>query len=455
MLLIASCVARRRRENARLPTLPSVMKDSPHERSKNRTSGGARCSSPPPPDARLIECFSDVVEAVTPYQLTPGWTELWQLLPSAAARHRRWPELVELIAEDSIFDRFYDAFMLSSGSGSEAGRDAHDVAVDLVSRPWHRLELQGDDRTIQNLRATAIEVLDDTRRLGVGQTVLVPGRVMFDGPKMSKRFTRHTTFGRFCWTEIPPPYEEAPPFSGLTVFTRFPLHLLEVTDDQYFYAHKHNETQAAIDRFVSQLRVALLSRANADGALGPPARVILVQLGAPLVDPGNRHFGMPDPSGHGDAIRDPVAVCDLMERYVENWDPRVDTAARRLGQSMARSGQEVAGHIAEDMLIDAMIALESLFTMSQELGFRLGTAVAHLLGANADDRNDLYRQIKRLYGLRSKIVHGGTVPDNFDEPEKEAIRLAIRVMETLLFDRRDLLDVKEWEIPVILGEGPG
>lgn len=407
----------------------------------------------PAVNPRLIESFCAVVEAVTPYQHTPGWTELWQLLPSHAVRHPRWPELVELIADDPSFHRFYNEFMLSSGTGSGPGRNAHDVALDLVSRPWQRLELQGEERTLHNLRTTAIGLIDDSRRLASGQTVAVPGRVMFDGPNMSRRFTRRTAFGRFCWTEIPPPYEEAPPFSGLTVFTRFPLHLLEVPDDQYFYAHKHNETRASIDRFVSQLRVALLSRANKDGTLGPPARVILVQLSAPLVDPGNRHFGTPDPTGHGGAIRDPIAVCDLMERYVENWDPRVDTAARRLGQSMARSGQEVAGHIAEDMLIDAMIALESLFTMSQELGFRLGTAVAHLLGTNAADRNDLYRQVKRLYGLRSKIVHGGTVPDNFDEPEKEAIRLAIRVMETLLFDRRDLLNVKEWEIPVILGEG--
>jgi hypothetical protein len=296
-----------------------------------------------------------------------------------------------------------------------------------------------------------VEVLDDVRRLAVGQTVRVPARVMFDGPQLSKRFSRDTTFGRVCWTEIQPPYEEAPPFSGLTVFTRFPLHLLDVPDGQYFYAHKHNNTQAAVDRFVSQLRVALLSRANKDGSLGPPARVILVQLNTLLVGPGNHHLGTPEPDGHGGPVRDLVAVCDLMERYIDRWDPRVDTAARRLGQAMARSGQEVAGHIAEDMLIDAMIALESLFTMTQELGFRLGAAVAHLLGTDAGDRHDLYRQVKGLYGLRSKIVHGSAVPDLLDEPEQDAIRLVVRVMETLLFDRRELLNVKEWEIPAILG----
>lgn len=140
-----------------------------------------------------------------------------------------------------------------------------------------------------------------------------------------------------------------------------------------------------------------------------------------------------------------------MERYIAEWDPRIDTAARRLGQAMARSGQEVAGHIAEDIVIDSMIALESMFTVNQEIGFRLGASVAHLLGANAKERHEIYSEVKALYALRSKIVHGSAVPDLLDDQEDRAIRLVIQVMETLLFDRRDLLNVREWDIPAILG----
>lgn len=389
---------------------------------------------------------------MTPYWQEPNWDELWHFLPHEAASHRRWSELVGLIVADPAFDRFYDAFMLSSGTGSDAGRDAQDIAWDLISRPWQRLELQGARRTAEALRFAAVSVLDDVRRLASGHTVQVPGRVMFDGPMMSKRFVRDTKFGRVCWTEIAPPYEEAPPFAGLTVFGRFPLQLLDVPDDQYFYSHKHNATQAAIDRFVSQFRVALLSRGEKDGSLGPPARVMLVQLNTLVVGPGNHHFGAPEPHEHGGPVRDLVAVCDAMERYIDQWHPRVDTAARRLGQAMARSGQEVAGHIAEDMLIDAMIALESLFGANQELGFRLGATVAHLLGTDAAERDALFRQVKTLYKLRSKIVHGSAAPDLLlGHEEYDAIQLAIRVMETLLFDRPQLLDIKEWDIPVIIG----
>jgi hypothetical protein len=56
-------------------------------------------------------------------------------------------------------------------------------------------------------------------------------------------------------------------------------------------------------------------------------------------------------------------------------------------------------------------------------------------------------------GPRRCRVHGHrrASPDRLDQPEEDAIRLAIRVMEKLLFDRRDLISVKEWEIPAILG----
>lgn len=201
---------------------------------RRKGSGRSGRLAPEPVDERLVAAFVEIVEAVTPYRLFTDWTPLWHLLPHAAAAH---PAGANSSPPTGCSSASTWSSLLSSGTGSEAGRDAQDIADDLVSRPWQRLELAGWERTLENLRKAAVEVIDDACALAAGRTVQVPARFMFDGPQMSKRFTRDTGFGRVCWTEIPLPYAEAPPFSGLTVFTRMPLHLLDVPGGEYFYAH--------------------------------------------------------------------------------------------------------------------------------------------------------------------------------------------------------------------------
>lgn len=399
----------------------------------------------------LAECFVEIVTAVTPVDCAPAWDTLWEVVPARAQTHHRWDELVFRLHRDTSLDVFSREYFVSAGTGG-SGWDAESLAWALLSRPLLRMQLHPNPAA-EDLARAARQVIDDIRALGLGQSVQVPARFMFDGPKISRRFSRRTAFGTVRWTRIPPPYEEAPPFEGLTVYTTVPLHLLKLPDDEYFYSPKRNQTVAAIDRFVSQFRLAILSKSHKDGQLGPPARVMLVQLDDLPVGRGNHHFGDPPGFGHGHAIRDIVAVCDQMERYRAAWDPRIETAARRLGQAAARSGQDIAGHLDEDALLDAMIALESMFGMSQELSFRLSVAVAYLLGKGPDDRERLHGQVKRLYKLRSDIVHGnaGKVPEAIEAEKDDAIRIGIEVLEKLLLERRDLLRKKDWATSVILG----
>jgi len=413
----------------------------------------ARDTDIPPADPQLTECFVDLVADITPYRDDPIGTAYWNPVAHWAAVHPRWDELIAHIGQDACLRSLYDEFFISTGTGSGGAWDAEDVAAALVSRPWFRIELQGVERTQDNFAAAATGVIDDARKLATGAVVEVPARFMFDGPQIARRFSRDTAFGRVCWTEIGPQWDEGPPLAGLTVFARVPLHLHNVPESDYFYSTKGNQTVAAINRFVSQFQVALLSRGEKGAGLGPPARAMLVQLDDLPLGPANHHLAAPSDSGHGGPVRDIVGVCDMMERYQAVWHNRVETAARRLGQAMSRSALEVAGHTDEDGLVDAMIALESMFGITQELSFRLSIAVAHLLGDTPDDRERIYRRIKKLYGIRSNIVHGnaGKVPDLVHEHRDDAIRIGIDVLEKLLLDRPDLLSVREWEASLILG----
>jgi hypothetical protein len=56
--------------------------------------------------------------------------------------------------------------------------------------------------------------------------------------------------------------------------------------------------------------------------------------------------------------------------------------------------------------------IEALFGINQELVYRLSLQIASLLEKRGDKRKDRFNQVKKLYGVRSKAVHGGELSDD-------------------------------------------
>jgi hypothetical protein len=86
-------------------------------------------------------------------------------------------------------------------------------------------------------------------------------------------------------------------------------------------------------------------------------------------------------------------------------------------------------HLLSTRMMAASIwsGIEALMDISQELTFRLALSVASLLVPRGEQRYDRYRQIKKLYEVRSKAVHGGELND-------DAIRQHIIQSRKLLSD---------------------
>lgn len=124
--------------------------------------------------------------------------------------------------------------------------------------------------------------------------------------------------------------------------------------------------------------------------------------------------------------------CDLVN---ERHSPKLDLAMRRLLSALTARMQ------AEDGLVDAVVALESLFgTREGEIRFRLSVAVAWLLEAENEGRSTRQRKAKELYDKRSKIVHGGHLAgSDAEEFKQQAVQLLIEVMRTLFADRPELI----------------
>jgi len=111
----------------------------------------------------------------------------------------------------------------------------------------------------------------------------------------------------------------------------------------------------------------------------------------------------------------------------------------------------IEAYVPRDVLLDAMIALESLYMPDRdELRYRLATRMAALL-ALPQDRKDVFANVRQAYDLRSNIVHGGTIDE---ETEKKINEVLPRIMgylrESLILFLRNP-DVKGKLDDIVLG----
>jgi hypothetical protein len=73
--------------------------------------------------------------------------------------------------------------------------------------------------------------------------------------------------------------------------------------------------------------------------------------------------------------------------------------------------------------------IEAIFGISSELVYRISTISASLLAERGDARKAKFEEVKDLYGLRSKIVHGGSLAD---EKVLDAINGSFELLNDLL-----------------------
>jgi hypothetical protein len=129
-------------------------------------------------------------------------------------------------------------------------------------------------------------------------------------------------------------------------------------------------------------------------------------------------FGTPSPLGFAGDVWSPAAavlgtdytlapqdVPDLVALLSAHWPAvhgRADLALTRFDYAYERARPE-------DRLIDLWVALEALFLgreEQQELAYRAALRVAHFVEAPGAARERAFREVKRSYSDRSKVVHG-------------------------------------------------
>lgn len=131
------------------------------------------------------------------------------------------------------------------------------------------------------------------------------------------------------------------------------------------------------------------------------------------------------------------------------YDDSINVAVRRL-LSAVREQLDF-----EDALIDGVIVWENLFGHggTTEVGFRVTSALAHLLQPDPSARTRYRAELSKVYDLRSRVVHGGEVrvKDRLRERARTAIMVGIQALRTLFDSRPELLTARDRGIRLTLG----
>ena len=149
-----------------------------------------------------------------------------------------------------------------------------------------------------------------------------------------------------------------------------------------------------------------------------------------------------------------VDLVDELREVLTDWssgDVVVHRALRRLASSVARTG----GFRLEDSILDLTIALEVMYSIDNEMTYKLGTRAGHFLGCDAEERVKVFDVVKKLYDRRSDIVHGRRT--NYEEL-KSTFTGGFEVARDTLFKQLRTVIAKDrhqfWNRLVMTGEMP-
>ncbi|MFC2013360.1 hypothetical protein ACFLU8_00485 [Chloroflexota bacterium] len=114
----------------------------------------------------------------------------------------------------------------------------------------------------------------------------------------------------------------------------------------------------------------------------------------------------------------------IVKYMINQGDSRYTVATRRLSLGMERRN-------LLDRIIDYMIGLEAMYLPdgNEELSFRLSLRAALLLYSDPVDRKQTYYFLRKMYKMRSNIVHGNKYALDKDEINKleEILRISIKL----------------------------
>lgn len=332
---------------------------------------------------------------------------------------------------DIELDSYSRQFIARSGRGSSAMVSFLPTTFLINAEPqaWRT----GTRTRRSYLQAVRNEV-EGARRLAIGEETMVRVSVGLAPADVPEDWRVSTPWGLL---RAPNSWERrwAPEQAGAVLDVDFPMAAIFGKPDTIkgSAAEEFSRPRRELEANINRLRLALVLATPGDRPFA------LSQVWQLIPDPlqllGFQYgFAQPKP-GAGD-MKDESELRRWCRLVRNRHCSSLDLPARRLLSALTTRTQP------EDGLLDAMVALESLFGTGQgEIGFRLSIALAWLLDSDHASRARRQKQVGDLYNKRSKIVHGAHLKSkDAEKAQREATQLVIEAMRTLYSERPELID---------------
>lgn len=421
----------------------------------------------------LIDALGELAADIWPvYLATPpseGPATFWMFMPIGMYNHPAAARAVEAFLMDAELMKLfpfpppnppsgplpglqagmgYDSLVVCNGQSGSLSLT--NVLGGLVSVAAFRLLMTGKPLSLSGMMPHFANAVDQLKDLALGREVQMPAIVGLAGVILPEgappldlpngRLRRATTVDRALFMDGSA--------SVQTVYeTTFPCRVYSVrehvfTDDGDPFAHMRKyETRihAAYRTFAHSMDLVRLSLLLASPASSPWLAREVSRYVSDLTSPGGSR------SWDGSATSPPSYEL-LAEDYqkVQQWlavvtqkhSASLDIGMRRLLSAATSRTDPIDG------FVDAVICWESLFGAQTETSFRVTASIAKLLESNSvQGRADLHKELKELYGKRSRLVHGGPepTPEEIERLKQRAVEIATACLRTFYQERDDLI----------------
>lgn len=377
-------------------------------------------------------------------------------------------ELYAAVMTDTVLSRLYPTETEGSGPRGMAfqsmGRGGSIqlwmFAESITSSAWHYMHLEEDEPTLEAYAEAVLRIVRLLKGAIQGRNVLVPMRIGLAGvllpdeidtidlgwarvrrvaPRDGRLIGQAPVEGQLGHTNASGESIQIDYAGNLVLELDVPYKLSLGELDFHAPWPKGLGRQDLVSGVVECLRLALLLADVGQNATA-------VSTWQSVVDPlfSSELIGWSDPRWGVNLT--PVRLTDEKVDLWKEWaqkihvhrTPQTSVSVRRILRAVSERKEP------EDTLIDAVVVWENIFGAAQETTLRVTMSVAWFLGADANGRQALHKELKSIYQQRSDIVHGnaGLKTDKTHPYAMRAIEISIEILRVLFSDHPEFLKLK-------------